>query len=916
MSKTVTGIQAKSGEPLDSSTSHDEEWQEFCEEWQTYCAKHKETGLPDLRTFCKDWEIDIEVAQAELQQTGDDAKERRYESTCSPPAAGVWAACRWAEMSRWWRQVNKNAENDVKLKDEKDFKHVEKVAESTESGKSEVYLGSKREEIEALKEDKQQVERIEIGVEKSCRKGKRPKDQLEEEGEKAEEVKGTKGTSKEQQKKGPKDKGNKGKEIKKGSAAAQGRAEAGGNDSTVLETRKPVPTREGSKVGSSSSRSLKGFLATSNTGGSNNEGRKPNALIQMAATTSQRRGLTERQRRYSERIGATAITLPRKRFENQRFAELEPCAACGNQDPCELFAPTPTSMGDLNTEEDSLNCLNNAAYPEEWDSEDLDSFFGKPFQEKEEIAVAVDFFTAVVPPHIHPRRVYDFRVHLSFILHWAFADVWDPEEPAWGQGYRVIRLNFSHSNMYLEYACQKAKFSSCELRLPAETTLWIDPGEVCVRYGENNGVMIALYDEGNRLNEDAFPVNLDVCNENTWGCEVRNALRANRRALILPLRRKFELEHDNMTFSDLQGYEMGVGINRQIDLGVCATGTTLMAASADEDGGVEEIEICSTSCYAVSGSASCPSGEGGVQAAAERVVEDVMDWSKLVALTSDGYIYYPHMTLKEGKREQLRHDDPQTTSIATSPSEDGMDEAKTLQHYDGVKFNGTVYYGVTPPTVDSCSAEASSHSTSTESEASQNPPSTSEAPSEENRTVLQGKTSPRETTTTSTVWSQRARITGGYSEASTVTRKKSYSSKSTPQHVHHSQRVYQKSTRDTPESAKKGSGNRKHRRVRRSRGGRCDRKCLTNAVGTKGPFGGTKITITIGGEEGGGVVRVSEHKDNRRMIGGGRKTGGPSVTTTPREETEENRERDDESTNSTAKKEEQNTEEKLEPKGS
>ena len=64
------------------------------------------------------------------------------------------------------------------------------------------------------------------------------------------------------------------------------------------------------------------------------------------------------------------------------------------------------------------------------------------------------------------------------LLHWAYEFAWDIHNPQRGQSYRAIRLNMSQTNVWLEHACHRAMFLSAELRLPQETTVWIDPNKV------------------------------------------------------------------------------------------------------------------------------------------------------------------------------------------------------------------------------------------------------------------------------------------------------------------------------------------------------------------------------------------------------------------------------------------------------
>lgn len=45
-------------------------------------------------------------------------------------------------------------------------------------------------------------------------------------------------------------------------------------------------------------------------------------------------------------------------------------------------------------------------------------------------------------------------------------------------------------NAELLLACQKSGVEYCSLGLPLELTLWVDPGEVCVRWGPHTHICI------------------------------------------------------------------------------------------------------------------------------------------------------------------------------------------------------------------------------------------------------------------------------------------------------------------------------------------------------------------------------------------------------------------------------------------
>ena len=86
-----------------------------------------------------------------------------------------------------------------------------------------------------------------------------------------------------------------------------------------------------------------------------------------------------------------------------------------------------------------------------------------------------------------------------------------------GQGYRCLRFNqISGPDSLFLKAARRAGFPPCQLVLPVEMSLWIDPGEVTAKIGEDGSV---------------FPVTVDVVE---WP-----DLRPDPRAKTRPSQRHF-----------------------------------------------------------------------------------------------------------------------------------------------------------------------------------------------------------------------------------------------------------------------------------------------------------------------------------------------------------------------------------------
>ncbi|XP_029588741.1 protein BTG3-like [Salmo trutta] len=68
-----------------------------------------------------------------------------------------------------------------------------------------------------------------------------------------------------------------------------------------------------------------------------------------------------------------------------------------------------------------------------------------------------------------------------------FSGHWYPDNPSKGQAFRCIRLNrLQREYAELLQACQESGFQYKDLGLPRKLILWVNPGELCCRYGEKN----------------------------------------------------------------------------------------------------------------------------------------------------------------------------------------------------------------------------------------------------------------------------------------------------------------------------------------------------------------------------------------------------------------------------------------------
>uniref|UniRef100_A0A8D0BD92 Anti-proliferative protein domain-containing protein n=1 Tax=Salvator merianae TaxID=96440 RepID=A0A8D0BD92_SALMN len=108
---------------------------------------------------------------------------------------------------------------------------------------------------------------------------------------------------------------------------------------------------------------------------------------------------------------------------------------------------------------------------------------------KEEVEKAVRFISRLVnrDEKLSKKQLRNFAECLTQVLCERYAEHWYPEKPVKGQAYRCIRINRKHPvDEFLLQACKASNLDYSELSLPREVTIWIDPGEVSCRLGENS----------------------------------------------------------------------------------------------------------------------------------------------------------------------------------------------------------------------------------------------------------------------------------------------------------------------------------------------------------------------------------------------------------------------------------------------
>ncbi|XP_044138580.1 protein BTG3-like isoform X2 [Bufo gargarizans] len=105
-----------------------------------------------------------------------------------------------------------------------------------------------------------------------------------------------------------------------------------------------------------------------------------------------------------------------------------------------------------------------------------------------EIKAAVNFLVKILglKKTMKPHELDALGKHLVCILCDKYQGHWYPDMPARGQAFRCIRINpWQYADESLLQACARCGIEYTRLPLPEEITLWIDPFDVCGRFGEH-----------------------------------------------------------------------------------------------------------------------------------------------------------------------------------------------------------------------------------------------------------------------------------------------------------------------------------------------------------------------------------------------------------------------------------------------
>lgn len=111
---------------------------------------------------------------------------------------------------------------------------------------------------------------------------------------------------------------------------------------------------------------------------------------------------------------------------------------------------------------------------------------------KEEIKVGVDFLRQFLQRYgqkLTQGQIDEFASNLTSMLSERYVNHWYVDNPYKGQAFRCLRVKRAENYMdpVLENALKQTKLRLDQLGLPNDFTLWIDPGEVSVRFGDSVG---------------------------------------------------------------------------------------------------------------------------------------------------------------------------------------------------------------------------------------------------------------------------------------------------------------------------------------------------------------------------------------------------------------------------------------------
>lgn len=111
---------------------------------------------------------------------------------------------------------------------------------------------------------------------------------------------------------------------------------------------------------------------------------------------------------------------------------------------------------------------------------------------KHEVLSAVNFVSGLLKHRktLTPDELDRFSSSLFRVLMTRYSNHWFPEHPCRGSAFRCIRIVKKKLDPVVILAATDSGISEVCLQelLPSELTLWVDPNDVCYRFGEDGSI--------------------------------------------------------------------------------------------------------------------------------------------------------------------------------------------------------------------------------------------------------------------------------------------------------------------------------------------------------------------------------------------------------------------------------------------
>lgn len=137
----------------------------------------------------------------------------------------------------------------------------------------------------------------------------------------------------------------------------------------------------------------------------------------------------------------------------------------------------------------------------------------RPGDNTVEIDAAATFLTDIIKAaQFSDQSAENFRQALKTLLKQYYDGHWYPQEPLKGSGYRCLRVN-GVMNPLLKKAAEMSGLPLKRFRhaFPVELTVWVDPGDVSVRFGEEGSIGVYYAKSGgNGLQHDHQQMVVDL----------------------------------------------------------------------------------------------------------------------------------------------------------------------------------------------------------------------------------------------------------------------------------------------------------------------------------------------------------------------------------------------------------------------